>query len=92
MADGPSRVQALSAVALSTVAAREGRKRAENLAAVESQIADLERLLEDHGRRLQDEGVVQSYEEVARLSREYAATQERLDTLMEQWTELAAEA
>jgi hypothetical protein len=29
---------------------------------------------------------------VARLSREYAATQERLETLMEQWTVLAAEA
>jgi len=72
--------------------AREARKRAQQVAALEDRIAQLEDQLEQQGHKLQQEGSARHYQEVRLLSEAYAATEQQLSALMDQWTELAATA
>ncbi len=69
---------------------RETRKRAETLARLEAEIAEAEAMLARCSHELQEQSEAQRIDEVQRLADAYAATQGRLDELMNRWTELAA--
>jgi ATP-binding cassette subfamily F protein 3 len=70
---------------------REARKRAQTLAALESQIAQAEAALAQYSRQLQESGEAGDFAEMRHLADAYATAQVRLDDLMAEWTALAAE-
>jgi ATP-binding cassette subfamily F protein 3 len=71
--------------------AKEAKKRAQAISAIEAQIAETEAKLAEWTRQLQEESEAQRYEEVRRLGEAYTATQAQLDALLADWMALAAE-
>ena len=70
---------------------REARKRAQTLAALESQIAQAEAALAEYSRQLQESGEAGDFAEMRHLADAYATAQAQLDGLMAEWTALAAQ-
>lgn len=58
---------------------------------LEEQIAAAEAQLAEYSRQMQDGGDAGDLRRIRELSETYAATQERLESLLEEWTGLAAE-
>jgi ATP-binding cassette subfamily F protein 3 len=71
--------------------AKQAKKRAQAISAIETQIAETEAKLAEWTRQLQAESEAQRYEEVRRLGEAYTATQAQLDALLADWMALAAD-
>jgi ATP-binding cassette subfamily F protein 3 len=69
----------------------EQRRRTEELAALEAAVAEAEASLAGLVETLQAATESQTYEEVQRLSHDYAAAEKRLESLVQQWETLAGE-
>lgn len=67
------------------------RKRAEKLLELEKEISDAERMLAQLTRRLQESVEAEAFDNIRRLSIEYAGAEEKLEVLMKEWEELAHE-
>ena len=69
----------------------EARRLREALQELEEEIGQVEYTLEQLGEALQAATASEDVGKIQSLSIEYAATEERLETLMNQWEELAHE-
>ena len=69
----------------------EARRLREALQELEEEIGQVEYTLEQLGQALQQATAAEDVGKIQSLSIEYAATEERLETLMKQWEELAHE-
>ena len=69
----------------------EQRRRAEALTNIENQIEKTEIELEQLTNDLQEATTAQSFDKIQQISQAYAATEEKLSVLMEEWEILAHE-
>ena len=69
---------------------REARQRLRHTAALEQEIAELEARLGELERELNQASQARQIEELQRLGRQYAATQGRLQELMEEWVQVSS--
>jgi len=67
------------------------RRHKKALEKIEGEIQTLENELETLGNALQEASDAQELERIQRISESYAATNEKLEAIMEQWVELAEE-
>jgi ATP-binding cassette subfamily F protein 3 len=70
---------------------KAARKRARELSTLEDQIGNLEELIAQYERKLQEESEAQRYLEVQRLADEHSRAREELQSLMDSWLVLAAD-
>ncbi|MDB5056651.1 MAG: putative transporter ATP-binding protein [Chloroflexi bacterium] len=86
------RAQAVQAAKADTqVNQKEARKRAQRINTLETQISEMEILIAECERSMQQESEAQRYEEVRRLADEHGSAQAQLAALMEYWLALSAE-
>ncbi|MDB5075286.1 MAG: putative transporter ATP-binding protein, partial [Chloroflexi bacterium] len=86
------RAQAVQAAKADTqVNQKEARKRAQRINTLETQISEMETLIAECERSMQQESEAQRYEEVRRLADEHGSAQAQLAALMEYWLALSAE-
>jgi ATP-binding cassette, subfamily F, member 3 len=69
---------------------RETRKQQKMLARLESRIADHEQLMKNLSKNIQKSDNGKSYEQVRKLSREYAQAQTEMEELIAEWEQVAA--